>query len=60
LTEISAAVTAPIARVRGLVSARRRSPSRPSHSSTAAAMGSDQITRCAITSAGEIWASAFM
>ena len=57
---IKAAVTAPIASIRGVHSAARNSPVRPITHSTASAIGTDQTTRCAITSTGGIWASAFM
>ncbi len=59
-TLIKAAVTAPMPSVRGLRSAARRSLVRPSQTSTASATGTDQTTRCAITSTGGICASAFM
>ncbi len=59
-TLISAAVIAPIASIRGLASATLRSAVRPSAHSTSSATGTDQMTRCAITSAGGTCASAFM
>ncbi len=60
LTEISAAVTQPIANIRGLRKAALRSPVRLITINTTAAIGTDQITRCATTSAALIWLSIFM
>ena len=54
------AVSAAIPSIRGLASAAFSSAVRPSQTSTAMATGTDQITRCAITSTGGICASAFM
>ena len=54
------AVSAAIANMRGERSATLKSAVRPSQISTAAAIGTDQMMRWAMTSASGRWATAFM
>ena len=60
LTVISEAVSAAIARVRGERKAALTSAVRPSASSTAPAIGTDQRIRCATTSTAGMWSTSFM